>query len=123
MKFFSLFLLLSFASHAMAEGFECTSDNLDRPTRKITVARGGLPDTLTVQLGDKTVYQAIPVVESVRPDRIVYQSPEFENRNNAPASLYVQIYRHGDKLLFSFSETSYLPIVSSFGGECRPLPL
>ncbi len=116
----SAILLSSVVSlSARAASFVCTDETGGVSRRVIAETdEDGRAATITVQINSKIVYSAVPVVFTYT-DRSTFQSPTFTNANGAPASLYFQIFETGSRVLGDFTESSYLPIVRSFGSRCH----
>jgi hypothetical protein len=54
------------------------------------------------------------------PDRVYFQSRDFNNLNNAPSSLLLQLHKSNGSLVGEFTEVSYLPQIRGGGNmPCR----
>lgn len=119
MKFLVALFILSTTHQALAAGFECVGRSSGFQGRILAITSlNGRPATLTIEMNGRVVYKAVPVVSEYRTS-LLFQSPSFVNKNGAPAGLFVQVYELDGKIYGEFSETSYLPVVPSFDGECR----
>jgi hypothetical protein len=62
---------------------------------------------------------ARPVVETAAGNGMSYSSLNFTNKNNAPARLFVSVYRNGNNILGHFNEGSYVPVVPYLQLKCQ----
>lgn len=121
--FATLMLLIASIQHAKAAtSFECIALDHALSTKLIiSTPYDGDPDTLTVKVAGRTVYHKVAVVSHLSGQTNTFESPTFRNKNRAPSSLFVKLYASEGKLVASFSEISYLPVVNHFSAECREL--
>ena len=118
MKLFFITTML-FSFNALAS-LDCLSTDKDKlGYRLVIIEKIGSPSTLTIQYKGRNIYKKTVTSTLESNNSRSYSSSPFTNKNNAPAGLYVNVFRAYTQIAGSFNEGSYLPVVPYLQLVCQ----